>query len=160
MAAKSVPWTIADTQTSATLTMAPLTAQREIHFNRGDHIHRLAVKKGWDIAPLTNGIERGLHQHRVSGDEAQVFQLSGLTDSRFQADHALNSQLARQRRIDGLCAIQDLARINRADSDSLGWVRFFGSEHGRRTSRARPKPQARNADAIPNAVPHRAEKHR
>src|SRR2546425_10414369 len=89
-----------------------LLVQRENHVNCGVDINRVAIEKSRLIAPLAHGIERGLLQQRVSGENFQGLNRAVLADDGVQADRARDACLARERRIDGLNAIHNASGLH------------------------------------------------
>src|SRR5919109_4649529 len=99
-----------------------LLVQRKDHVDRRVHFDRLAVEKSRLIAPLANGVKRRLLQERVSGHHFQLLNRPILADDGMQADGARNASLARERRINGLNAIDDACGLHvAADADRTRW---------------------------------------
>ena len=64
---------------------ADLLAQREVHVDLSDHLHRLAVEESRLVHPLFHRFERGRDQQRVAADHLEILNRAVLGDDRGEA---------------------------------------------------------------------------
>src|SRR5258708_34979621 len=86
-----------------------LLVERKNHVNGGVHFDRLAIEQGRLIAPLPDGIQRGLLQQWMAADNFELLNRAVLADDGVQTHRAGDAGLARQRRINRLNTV-DAAR--------------------------------------------------
>jgi hypothetical protein len=89
----------------------------------------LAVENGWTIAPLAHCIGSGLQEERIAADHLQGLDGAVRGDDRVQYNLALAMNLLRERRIDGLDAVEQHRRLEVTDKDTWGrsrrWRRWW-----------------------------------
>src|SRR5713226_1223694 len=101
-----------------------LLVERKNHVNGRVNFHGLAIEKSRLIAPLTDGIQRGLLQQRMAVHDFELLNRAFLTDDGVQTHGAGDAGLARQRRINRLHTIDDARCLNvAADAERTGRVR-------------------------------------
>src|SRR5712691_990411 len=118
-----------------------LLVERKNHVNGRVHFHGIAIEKSRLIAPLTDGVQRGLLQQGMAVHDFELLNRAVLADDGVQTDGAGDARLARQRRINRLNTVDDSRCLDvAADAD--------------RTGRSRPRWGRRSAHASDNSTEH------
>src|SRR5260370_1338591 len=111
-----------------------LLVERKNHVNGGVHFDRLAIEQGRLIAPLPDGIQRGLLQQWMAADNFDLLNRAVLAVDGEPSTRAGDAGLARQRRINRLNTVDDARGLDLAsDAERTSQLRL---RRGRRTAHA------------------------
>ncbi len=88
-----------------------LVAQRVDDGDLSVDFYGLAIEDGWAIAPLADGVERGLDEQRIAGDDLQRFDGALWRNDGVKFDTPFVADLTGEWRIDGFDAVDELRHL-------------------------------------------------
>src|SRR5258707_1717606 len=89
-----------------------LLVKRKNHVNGGVHFDGIAIEKSRLIAPLPDGIQRGLLQQGMAVQDFELWNRAVLADDRVQTHGARDARLTSERRIYRLNTVDNASCLN------------------------------------------------
>src|SRR6266853_600415 len=102
-----------------------LLVERENYVNGGVHFDRIAIEKSRLIAPLTDSIQGGLLQQRMTVHDLELLNRAVLADDGVKTDGTGDAGLTSERRINRLNTVDDARGLDvAADAERTGQFRL------------------------------------